>query len=238
MQLVVEHLTGLKAADMPDHEQFFNENTDRLFKYNSIYELFGKLNSYWNYLSYDLLAHLIKEFSVEKVKEEMEKYKIDLQQFLDETPIKVFCEAQEKKRRVEPPTGFEKLVTKFTWPDNTMLSKVEEFRQEYVCSYNLYKCALLINQINIGCFLVVWFIPGSVVDRLSSEVDEKLLSRFAVSSLEIGGRSIYLKQKPEKVIYLFIINSSVSLNNAHPFLQYLLPIYNRCKRLHRHLILL
>ena len=197
----MERLTALKIADMPDHEQFFNENRDRLFKANGIYELFGKMNSYWNYLSYDLLAHLIKEFSVQEVKGEMEKYKIDLQQFLDETPIKVFCKAQEKKRRVDPPDGFTEMVTKFTWPDNTMLSKVEEFRQQYVCSYNLYKCALLFNQINIGSFTVVWFIPDPVVDRLSSEVDEKLLTRFSVSSLEIGGRPVYLKQKPGKVIF-------------------------------------
>ena len=210
MQLVVERLTALKAADMPDHEQFFNENRDPLFNINSIFKLFGKMNSYWNYLSYDLLAHLIKEFSVEKVKKEMEKYKIDLQHFLDDTPIKVFCKAQEKKRRVEPPDGFTEMVAKFKWPDNTMLSKVEEFRQEYVCSYNLYKCALLINQIITGSFTVVWFIPDSVVDRLSSEVDKKLLTRFSVSSLEIGGRPVYLKQKLEEVFFIFIINASVS----------------------------
>ena len=210
MQLVVERLTALKLADKPDHEQFFIENRDCLVKANGIYELFITMNSYWNYLSYDLLAYLIKGFSVQEVKEEMEKYKIDLQQFLDNTPIKVFCKAQEKRRRVEPPDGFTELVAKFKWPDTTMLSKVEEFRQEFVCHYNLYKCALLINQIIPGSFLVVWFIPDSVVDRLSSEVDEKLLTRFAVSSLEIGGRPVYLKQKPEQVFFILIINASVS----------------------------
>ena len=210
MQLVVRRLTALKIADISDHEQFFNENMDHLFNINSIYELFVKLNFYWNYLSYDLLAHLINKFSMEKVKEEMEKYKIDLQQFLDETPIKVFCKAQKKKRRVEPPDGFTEMVAKFKWPDNTMLSNVEEFRQEFACSYNLYKCALLINQIITGSFTVVWFIPDSVVDRLSSEVDEKLLTRFAVSSLEIGGRPVYLQQKSDEVICILIINASVS----------------------------
>ena len=217
MQLVAERLTALKAADMPDHKVFLKKNIDHLFNINSTFKLFGMMNTYWNYLSYHLLAHLIKEFSVEKVKQEMEKYKVDLQQFLDETPIKVFCKAQEKKRRVKPPKGFTEMVSKFIWPDNATLSKVEEFRQQYICSYNLHECALLLNQINIGSFLVVWFIPDSVVDRLSSEVDEKLLTRFVVSSLEIGGRPVYLKQKPEKVIFyiyiyifiIIIINASV-----------------------------
>ena len=206
MKLVVECLTELKATDMPDHEVFLKENIRDLYKADGIFELFGMMSTYWNYLSYHLLAHLIKEFSLQEVKRDLEKYEIDLQQFLDETPIKVFCKAQEKKRRVKPPDGFEEMVTKFVWPENTTLSKVEEFRQQYVCSYNLQNCALLLNQIDTGSFSVVWFIPGSVVDRLSSEVDEKLLTRFAVSSLEIGGRPVYLKQKTEEVRFLLSVS--------------------------------
>ena len=201
VKIVVERLTELKATDMPDHEVFLKENIRDLFKVDGIFELFGMMSTYWNYLSYHLLAHLIKEFSVQEVKGEMEKYKVDLQQFLEETPIKVFCEAQEKKRRVKPPEGFQEMVTNFSWPENTTLSKVEEFRQQYVCSYNLQNCALLLNQINIGSFTVTWFIPDSVVERLTTKVDEKLLTKFLVSSLEIGGRSVYLKQKPEEVIF-------------------------------------
>ena len=94
MKLVVECLTELKATDMPDHKVFLKENICDLYKANGIFELFGMMSIYWNYLSYHLLAHLIMEFSVQEVKEEMDKYKIDLRQFLDETPIKVFCEAQ------------------------------------------------------------------------------------------------------------------------------------------------
>ena len=201
VKLIVERLTGLKAAEMPDHEAFFSENMDHLFKANGIFELFGKMNMYWNYLSYNLLAHLIKVFGIVEVEGKMEKYKIDLQQFLDDTPINVFCKAQEKKRMVKPPDGFEEMVVKFEWPENITVSIVEEFRQQYAHTYNLYKCSLLVNQIKNGSFIVAWFIPCSVVDRLSREVDEKLLAQFAVSSLEIGRRSVYLNPKPDEVIF-------------------------------------
>ena len=205
VKLVVERLTELRASDMPNHKVFLKENLYDLFRADGIIELFGMMNTYWNYLSYQLLAHLIKEFGVEEVKEGMKKYKIDLRQFLEETPIKLFCEAQSQVW-VHPPKGFQEMAVKFSWTENTMLSKVEEFRQKYVCNYNLRECALLLIQITIGSFTVAWFIPDSVVDRLSSEVDDKFLTNFAVSSLEIGGRSVYLKQKPEEVRFLLFVS--------------------------------
>ena len=228
----MEHLTELKVSDMPDHKLFLNKNIRDLYKANSISELFAMMSTYWNYLSYHLLAHLIEVYSMEELKEEMdmqflvetpieahlikksgmqelkeemEKYKIDLQQFLEETLIKVFYKAQ-KKRWLKPPNGFKAMVTKFDWPENITLSKVEEFRQQYVSSNNLLDCALLLIQIKLGSFTVVWFIPLSVVERLSREVDEKLLMRFSVSSMEIGGRLLYLKQKPEEVRFLLSVS--------------------------------
>ena len=219
MKEIVEDLCALNADEMPDHKVFLKENMRHLFEASGIFELFGEMNMYWNYLSYDLLAHLIEVFGTVEVKGEMEEYKSDLEQFRDETPIKVFCKAQEKKRMMNPPDGFEEMVTKFTWPENVTLSKVEEFRQAYICNYNLLNCTLLLNQINIGSFSVVWFIARTVVDRLSKELDEKLLTQFAVSSLEIGKRSLYLNPKPDEVIFNiyytknFIYNLHLFYNN-------------------------
>ena len=214
MKEIAGDLCALKAHTMLNHKVFLKENKHHLFKASGIFELFGELDLYWNYQSYDLLEHLIEVFSIVEVKGEMEEYKSDMEQFRDETPIKVFCKAQGIKCMMKPPDGFEKMVTKFSWQDNVTLSKVEDFRQMFMCNYNLLNCALLLNQINIGSFSVVWFIARTVVNRLSKEVDEKLLAQFAVSSLEIGKRLLYLNLKPDEVIfniyykmYFFIIHT-------------------------------
>ena len=68
---------------------------------------------------------------MEEVKKGMKKYKINLWQFLEETPIKVFCEAQSQVW-VHPPKGFQEMAIKFSWTENTTLSKVEEFLRKYV----------------------------------------------------------------------------------------------------------
>lgn len=192
VKVVVECLTDLPADDMPEHKVFLKSNIHILFQAEDHVELFGSLNFYWNYLAYHLLEHIVKELSVEEVKGEMEKYKNDLQQFLSETPAKVFCQAQ-KKRDIEPPPGFKKLVIKFTWSEEVTLLKVEEFRQQYAWQYNLRECAMLLFSIQDGSFTITWFIPLSIVENLlKMKVDKKLLSNIA--SLVIAGFSVYAQQ--------------------------------------------
>ena len=105
VEKVVECLTELPADDMSEHMVFLKREVDKLLRVKSLLALFLKLNFYWNYLAYHLLEHLIKEFSVEEVKEEMQKYKSDLKQFMMDTPLDVFCKTQERDA-VKLPPGF------------------------------------------------------------------------------------------------------------------------------------
>ena len=51
VKLVVECLTELRASDMPNHKVFLQEHVYNLFRADGIIELFGMMNTYWNYLS-------------------------------------------------------------------------------------------------------------------------------------------------------------------------------------------
>ena len=78
---VIECLTELCADDMPDHKVFLEDNIHTLFKSEDNMELFASMNLHWNYLAYDLLDHVIKEFGIQDVKASMERYKSDMKQF-------------------------------------------------------------------------------------------------------------------------------------------------------------
>lgn len=107
VEIVVECLTDLPADTMPEHKLFLEEHIRELLAAESHLELFLRMNL--NYLAYQLLEHLIKEISVKEVKGEMEKYKSDLQQFMWDTPLEVFCQTQTE-RAIDLPPGFRKLV--------------------------------------------------------------------------------------------------------------------------------
>ena len=190
VQVVVERLTDLRADDKPDHNVFLQDSLHIMFRAENHFELYGILNSYWDYLAYHLLDHLIREFSIRKVKGEMEEYKIDLHRFRRATPLKLFCQAQRRRRR-RPPAEFREMVAEFEWPDTVSLEVVEDFRQEYESHYSLRECAMMLVSMSIGSFVITWIVPESIVESLKTKLPEKLFKRHSVTKLQIAGDLVY-----------------------------------------------
>ena len=210
VQRVVESLIQLQADDMLEHRVFPEEKMSSLVKADGIFNLFLLMNLYWNYLAYQLLAHLIKEFSLKEMRVQIIQYEQDLQHFLAKTPAKIFCQVQTIWKK-EPPKGFEEMIAEFMWPEDTTLLKVEEFQKQYICHNGLHDCAMLLSSI-LGSFIVVWLIPDSIVERLKKETDEVFLAKFVVSSLRIAGTSVYSKLDQPKVTLFYQLNLKSSFS--------------------------
>ena len=204
---VVYILTSLRAVYRAEYKVFFEKKIQKLNQCHNHWELFGSLNSYWNYLSYHLLDHLIKEVSLNyrfltdvegktveqsviDVKRQMSLYKSDLKKFRQLTSLKAFCRA-ENWSRDDPPPEFRKMVVKFNWLITPTLEDVEIFRQRYVRHYNLQDCAMMLNSVRPGTFTVTWFVPLSVVEVLKKEIPIKVLKEFNVIRMEVAGSCVH-----------------------------------------------
>ena len=219
VKAVVMSLTNLPADDKEEHKVFLEKHIDNLFQAESHEKLFALINiHYWNYLAYHLLDYLIKEFSLEEVKGKMKEYKSDLRQFMWDTPLEVFCKTQ-KRKRVDVPKGFKKLVVMFTWPkaQKVTLGKVEEYRQQYAYHYNLREFAMMLITVQPGSFTAVWYIPESIVETLKKQIPENILIKYAVTELEIAGACVY--KNKVNIFVLFV-------GNPHVHCCYCFP--NRC----------
>ena len=199
---VADVLTSLSADDAEEHQHFLEGHVSVLFKASDHSELFGTMNFHWNYLSCPLLGHLVKKFDLEELKGMMEAYKEDLQQFRKKTPLTLFCQTQ-KKRRLKISPEFQEVVVEFDWPhdnDGVTLEVVEQFRQEYACHYNLRECAMMLAKIRPGSFVITWYIPQSIVEKLRAKVPRAILKKYDVTKLEIAGSCVYrLRNKPQEV---------------------------------------
>ena len=58
----------------------------------------------------------------------------------------------------------------FDWRNDVMLEDVEQFRQEYASHYGLHEFAMMVAQVRPGSFIVTWFVPESVVEKLKGKV--------------------------------------------------------------------
>lgn len=166
-----------------DHHKALRQCEDHL-------ELFGSLNFYWNYLSYDLLDYLIKEMAkkhkfFQTVAGEMGVYKKDLEQFRKRTALVVFCKT-ESPILDDPPAGFRKMVVRFNWPDKATLNDVENFRKKCARCYDLPTCAMMLANIRSGSFVVCWFIPSQIVEVFRKKRALGVLVEFRVTELMFG----------------------------------------------------
>ena len=199
----VSRVAGALTSLSPDHDddhgrKFLESRTSALFRASSIPEQFGMMDFHWNYLNPSLLDHLVRRFDMKEMKGEMETYKFDLGQFRKKTPLTLFCRAQRKKRvRLSP--DFQEVVAEFDWPNDVTLEVVEQFRQEYADHYGLRECAMMVAQVRPGSFIITWFVPESVVEKLKGKVPRAILKKHSVTKLEIAGTCVYRLRKPQEV---------------------------------------
>ena len=196
---VADVLTSLSPDFDEQHKKLFTKRHIRaLYRAANISEQFGIMNPHWNYLDPSLLEHLVKKFRLEVMKRQIEGYKSDLHQFRKKTPLNLFCRTQRRKRR-RSQEDFKKMVVEFDWPENVTLEDVEQFRQEYASEYSLHECAMMIAQIRSGSYIITWFIPESVVEKLKANIPREILKKYSVNKLEIAGACVYRSHKAQKV---------------------------------------
>ena len=212
VKMVVFLLTSICYIE--EHESFLKENHMAFHDCKNHWELFGMLNFYWNYLSYDLLDQLIEELSLKEhlfkaIGKEMERYKGDLKRFRQCTTLEVFCQTNTSTE-CDPPPGFRKVVIKHSWPNTVTLEDVERFRQRYAKAYNIRRCAMMLNSIWTGSFTVEWFVPIALVTTLRKKRAVNIYKEFEVSRLEI-----YYVKETGFCVYQTPVQRQVSLSQHH-----------------------
>ena len=194
---VVDVLTQLSPDDDKCHKIFLQGHVRELVTAVDYSELFGTMNFHWNYLDPSLLNHLATDLDLNEVKANITSYKSDLQQFRIKTPLQVFCQTQ-KRKKIKLPPEFTEIVAEFELPSNATLEVVEQFRQEYASQYNVHEFAMMVANIHPGSIIVTWFIPESVVQKLTGKMPEtvlEILQKYSVVSLRIAGICVYSHRK-------------------------------------------
>ena len=192
MTQVVYKLTTLPADEKEEHRVFLESKKKELQAENDHYGLFGSLKFYWNYLAYHLLDHLINKIScLEIIKNDMNAYKEAVHQFRVQTPLKWFCKAN--KTPVPPKEGFKKVVAEFKQleAENMTLEELESLRKKYSAHYNLHDCAMMLCDVQPGCFIVSFLIPDCITAMLKQNIPENVLKKYYVTKLVIAGEYVY-----------------------------------------------
>ena len=193
LDVVVNTLTALPASEQAEHESFFDKHLEELERCTKYRPLFSRLNGHWNYLSPQLLYHLVSQFlKTTDAKAKMDSYDRYLVFFRKQTLLRLFCELDTQY--MEPVEGFSKIMVKFEKiiPKDPTLQDVEDFRIKFARHYRLRDFALmLIAKATFGSFIVSFMVPNSVLERLRKDVPTEVLKKFGITQLNVGGLSVY-----------------------------------------------
>ena len=205
---VADGLTSLSPDDDEHHIMFIESHVKDISTAENHSSIFGTMNLHWNYLDPSLLTHLVTGLGtvlgLEDITAEVESYESELMQFRMNTPLKVFCRCQ-KRKMIQLPPGFKKVVSEFNWPENVTMDIVEQFRQVYASHYKVHEFAMMLAEALPGSFIVTWFIPQSIVEKLKLNVPEDILKKYSVTKLTIAGTCVYRCLQKEEVYFKHLI---------------------------------
>ena len=113
MEIVLYELTTLPPGEFVEHETFLDKHLNDLEKCTRYRPLFSRLNRHWNYLSPQLLNHLIDRIHhrIRRSYNEMVSYNSDLARFRNQTLLELFCEIDSEY--IEPPEKFSTIKARF-----------------------------------------------------------------------------------------------------------------------------
>ena len=174
---VAEVLMSLSPDDDDCHRMFLESRIKAFAAAVDNFELFLTMDFHWNYLDPSLLDHLVTELELVEVKPDMTTYQSELQQFRINTPLNLFHQTQ-KKKKVKLSPEFKEIVAEFDWPKDVTLEVLEQFRQEYASHYKVHEFAMMMANVRPGSFIITWFIPESIAEKLRGKVPVQILRKY------------------------------------------------------------
>ena len=188
-------LTSLNVFQQREHQDFINDHLTNIEKGTHLSNLWARLGTYWNFLNFDLLEHLVSRFGSENLKQKMESYKCDLLSFRKATRICDFIDCWPE--RVEPPPERElrEFVAKvgYHW-ENCTLEDLDMLEGVITRRFFQPRFLLQLREIKPGSIMIMWLIPAPFVKGLQEAIESTSSEFFMEQKIEtitVDGQECY-----------------------------------------------
>ena len=170
-------LSRLPFKYRDDHIDFVMQQTPRFFNAKTIEEIFAYLDSYWSYLSTDLLEYILDKLGDEGSKQNLKLLNEKVAKFRKTTPLNIYWKIEEidPASRPIPDDNLWELVTVHkpeSLSGKSTLEEVEQFRKQFATTFTIDKVALCVSKISPGSVQIVWLVPPSVAPLLHTDIQQ------------------------------------------------------------------
>ena len=158
-----------------EYQEFIHEHVMQIDTETTLDELWMRLSSYWNFLNFDLLEHVISNFDSEDLKHKMESYKHDLQSFRNSTRLCDFIDYWPASKEPFPAMDFKRLSVALDWDWNSCtLEDLDRLEGSLTSTLNMPKFAFLLKDIKHEgrITFITWLILVSLNFERASDARE------------------------------------------------------------------
>ena len=179
-------VAGLLAMDVNGQKHHMKFLKDITKGKDSVLDIWSELSPYLNFLNYEILQHILFNFSDDSLQKDMDEYASMMEDdFFQETRLCDFLECWPIKGETPPAEELSKFVVKHKkdWYTCT-LHDLDILEKSLARKLFLPTFAVLLRDASPGCVSVNFSVPSSLVSQLQSAVRETQLREFVEMEIE------------------------------------------------------
>ena len=178
-------VAALFATNVNGQEHYVPFLTEITEAKKTVLEIWVKLSPYLNFLNYEILQHILFNFSDDSVQRDMDEYASMMEDFFQETRLCDFLECWPVRGKAPPAEELSNFVVKHKkdW-DTCTLHDLDILEKSLARKLFLPTFAVLLRDASPGCVSVTFSVPASLVPQLESAVRETQLRVFVEMEIE------------------------------------------------------
>ena len=192
-------LDNFPSTRRHEHQEFLDKYIVRMGHDVTVNDLWSQLCSYWHFINYKLLEHIIRKSGCKKLIKKMKSYKEDLISFSKETSLHDFVKCFPKlcSKNLSLAAGSNHRLEVKVGGKICKLIDLDRLEKGFVSTFSLPEiCGLILKNMSPGCLLVTWMVPALYIKLLKwklSICDEQFFKRHDVESVHLDGEVCYVR---------------------------------------------
>ena len=189
----IDRLTSVDVNGQEHHMDYIKEIIDKKTKIN---EMWIELNSYWNFLNYEMLRHVLTKFKNKALQERMDQYTTKIREFFKATRLCDFVKCwpiQGTTPPVDCPRKFMEVEYLGDWNKCT-LEDLDHLKGSLARRFFLPNFCMILEDFSEGCIRIQFSLFPSLVAQLQEDIqniDPKEFLNMNVEAITVDGVVCY-----------------------------------------------
>ena len=192
----LSRITYLPVSARTLHRSFIKKDLTNIPPPVTYEKIWATLNTYWDFLNYGFLEHVINKCGSQDLNRQMQQYVSELSIFKERTRLCDFIESWPCRNESPAEHCLKKVVVKMRheWSQCT-LQDVESFKKALVHKFFLPEFDILLQKAERGCVYVTWLTSPSIATLLQqnlTNIETEFFKKHGIDAVTIDGQDVYL----------------------------------------------